>query len=109
MTTKEFVEKLKQDAKENNTEIFVKIQAAGKDPEAIYAIAKEIGVADSFEAFKAEMENRYESMVQELSEEELAQIAGGVTAEDVAIGIAAGTVGACGVGVIAMIAMAASC
>jgi hypothetical protein len=77
MTTKEFVEKLKRDAKENNTEIFAKIRAAGKDPEAIYAVAKEVGVTDSFENFKAEMRNWYESMSQELSEEDLANIAGG--------------------------------
>ena len=109
MTTKDFVAKLNQDAKENNNEILAKIQAAGQNPEAVYAIAKEIGVTDSFEDFRAEMQNWYEAMVKELSEEELAAIAGGVTAEDVAIGIAAGTVGACGVGVIAMIAMAASC
>lgn len=109
MTTKDFVEKLNRAANESNTEIVAKIQAAGKDPEAVYAIAKEAGVTDSFEDFRAEMQNWYESMAQEISEEELAAIAGGVTADDVAIGIAAGTVGACGAGVIAMIAMAASC
>ncbi len=77
MTTKEFIEKLNQDAKENNTAIVAKIQTAGKDPEAVYTIAKEAGVTDSFEDFKAEMKNWYESMSQELSEEDLANIAGG--------------------------------
>jgi predicted ribosomally synthesized peptide with nif11-like leader len=77
MTTKEFVAKLNQDAKENNTEIVAKIQAVGKDPEAVYAIAKEAGVTDSFEDFKAEMTAQYEAMSKELSEDDLAAIAGG--------------------------------
>lgn len=100
MTTKEFVAKLKRDAKENHTEIFAKIRAAGKDPEAIYAVAKEVGVADSFEAFKVEMTAQYEAMSKELSEEELAAIAGGVTAEDVAAGIAIATIVGCGAGTV---------
>ncbi len=79
MTTKEFVAKLNQDAMENNTEIFAKIQAAGKDPEAVYAIAKEAGVSDNFEDFKAEMTAQYEAMSKDLSEDELAAIAGGIT------------------------------
>jgi predicted ribosomally synthesized peptide with nif11-like leader len=77
MTTKEFIEKLKQDEKDNNLAIFGKIQAEGKNTEAVYAIAKEAGVSDSFENLKAEMRNWYESMSQELSEEDLANIAGG--------------------------------
>jgi predicted ribosomally synthesized peptide with nif11-like leader len=100
MTTKEFVAKLNQDAKENNTEIVAKIQAVGKDPEAVYAIAKEAGVTDSFEDFKAEMTAQYETMSKELSEEELAQIAGGVTAEGVAAGIAIATIVGCGAGTV---------
>ncbi len=83
MTTKEFIEKLNLDAKENNTEIFAKIQAAGQNPEAVYAIAKEVGVSDSFEDFKAEMKAWYESMAQELSEDELAAIAGGASTGEI--------------------------
>ena len=54
-----------------------KIQAAGKTLEAVYALAQEAGVTDSFEEFKAEMTKMYESMSQELSEEELLSVAGG--------------------------------
>ena len=35
MTTKEFVAKIEQDAKENNFAIVEKIQAAGKNPEEV--------------------------------------------------------------------------
>ena len=35
MTTKEFIEKLVQEAKDNNFAIAEKIQAAGKNPEAV--------------------------------------------------------------------------
>ncbi len=92
MTTKEFIEKLNLDAKENNTEIVAKIQAVGKNPEAVYAIAKEAGVTDSFEDFKAEMTAQYEAMSKELSEEELASIAGG-SAWEIVGGIAISAAG----------------
>ena len=91
MTTKEFAEKLNQD-------ILEKILAAGKNPEAVFAIAKEAGVTDSFEDFKAEMIAQYAAISKELSEEELAPIAGGVTADDVAAGIAIATIIGCGDG-----------
>ena len=81
MTTKEFAEKLNQD-------IMEKILAAGKNPEAVYAIAKEAGVTDSFDAFKAEMTAQYEAVAQELSEEELAAVAGGGEGWKIAGGIA---------------------
>ena len=55
MITKEFLEKIEQDVKENNLAIAEKIQAAGKNPEAVYAIAQEVGVTDSFEVFQEEM------------------------------------------------------
>ena len=92
MTTKEFIERLNKDAEENNNQIFEKIQEAGKNPEAVYAIAKEAGLTDSFEDFQAEMKKMYDSMTEEgLSEEELLAIAGGLeTEEKLVIGIGTG-------------------
>lgn len=101
MTTKEFIERLNKDAEENNNEIFEKIQEAGKNPEAIYAIAKEAGLTDSFEDFQAEMKKMYDSMAEGLSEEELVAIAGGLNKEDAII------FGVGGVGIVAVIAGAA--
>ena len=89
MNTKEFIEKLEQDAKENNLAILEKIQAVGQNPEAVYAIAKEAGVTDSFEVVQAEMTQAYKAMTAELSEEELLAVAGGLTNEDIG-GIALG-------------------
>ena len=103
MTTKEFIERLNKDAEENNNEIFEKIQEAGKNPEAVYAIAKEAGLTDSFEDFQAEMKKMYDSMTEEgLSEEELVAIAGGLSEEDA---IAAGFAG---VAIVTIVAGAAS-
>ena len=91
MTTKEFIERLNKDAEENNKEIFEKIQETGKNPEAVYAIAKEAGLTDSFEDFQAEMKKMYDSMTEEgLSEEELVAIAGGLSEEDVKAAVFAG-------------------
>lgn len=92
MTTKEFIERLNKDAEENNNEIFEKIQEAGNNSEAVYAIAKEAGLTDSFEDFQAEMKKMYDSMTEEgLSEEELLAIAGGLeTEEKLVIGIGTG-------------------
>ena len=84
MNTQEFIEKLEQDAKENNLAILEKIQAAGKNPEAVYAIAKEAGVTDSFEVFQSEMIQAYEALTSELSEEELLSVAGGWSGMDTA-------------------------
>ena len=95
MTTKEFIEKL-------NTEVGVaileKIQDAGKNPEAVYAIAQEVGVADSIEEFQAEMKKQYDAMSAELTEEELLAVAGGAS-------VVAGAV--CGVYAVVGIAIAA--
>ena len=77
MTAKEFIAKIEQDAKENNFAVLEKIQAAGKNPEEVYAIAKEVGVTDSFEVVQAEMTQAYKAMTAELSEEELLAVAGG--------------------------------
>ena len=87
MNTKGFIEKLNM---EDGVAILEKIQAAGKNPEAVYSIAKETGVFDSFEVFQAEMENQYKAMASELSEEELLAVAGGVSKEDVGLGVAVG-------------------
>ena len=96
MRTKDFVEKLEQDAKENNLVIMEKIQTVGKNPEAVYAIAQEVGVTDSFEVFQAEMAKLYEAMSGELTDEELLAVAGGeLTSEEkigMAIGIPAGVI-----------------
>jgi hypothetical protein len=88
---KEFLEKLEQDVKENNFEIAEKIQAAGKNPEAVYAVAKEAGLTDSFEVFEAEMLKQYEASGGELNDEELLAIAGGLS-EKVETGICHGTI-----------------
>ena len=99
MNTKEFMEKLEQDARENNFVIMEKIQAVGKNPEAVYAIAKEVGVTDSIEVFQAEMAKQYEAMNTELTDEELLAVAGG---DGVAIFL-----GSMGVGVGVSFALAA--
>ena len=83
MTTKEFIEKLNQGAEGNNAELIEKILEVGKNPEAVYTIAKEAGLTDSFEDFQAEMKIVYDSMAEGLSEEELVAIAGGLSEEDV--------------------------
>ena len=97
MNMKEFLEKLEQDVKENNFELAEKIQAAGKNPEAVYAVAKEAGLTDSFEVFEAEMLKQYEALGGELNDEELLAIAGGLseTAETAVLhGTCTATVGA---------------
>ncbi|MBR0448754.1 MAG: Nif11-like leader peptide family RiPP precursor, partial [Peptococcaceae bacterium] len=95
MITKEFIEKLNHDAKENNFAIVEKIQAAGKNPEAVYAIAQEAGVTDSFEVFQEEMKKAYNALNMELSDEELLAVAGGElsTGGAIAIGVSVGIVG----------------
>ena len=98
MTTKEFIEKLVQEAKDNNFAIAEKIQAVGKNPEAVYAIAKEAGVTDSIEEFQAEMKKQYDAMSAELTEEELLAVAGGAS-------VVAGAV--CGVYAVVGVAIAA--
>ena len=102
MKTKEFIEKLNQGAEGNNAELIEKIQEVGKNPEAVYAIAKEAGLTDSFEDFQAEMKIVYDSMAEGLSEEELVAIAGGLSKEDATI------FGIGGVGSVVVLAAAAS-
>ena len=102
MKTKEFIEKLNQGAEGNNAELIEKILEVGKNPEAVYTIAKEAGLTDSFEDFQAEMKKVYDSMAEGLSEEELVAIAGGLSKEDAIFDVVGG------VGIVAIIAGAAS-
>lgn len=102
MKTKEFIEKLNQGAEGNNAELIEKIQEVGKNPEAVYTIAKEAGLTDSFEEFQAEMKIVYDSMAEGLSEEELVAIAGGLNKEDAII------FGIGGVGSVVVLAAAAA-
>ena len=102
MKTKEFIEKLNQGAEGNNAELIEKIQEVGKNPEAVYTIAKEAGLTDSFEDFQAEMKKVYDSMAEGLSEEELVAIAGGLSKEDAIFDVVGG------VGIVVIIAGAAS-
>ena len=101
MKTKEFIEKLNQGAEGNNAELIEKIQEVGKNPEAVYTIAKEAGLTDSFEDFQAEMKIVYDSMAEGLSEEELVAIAGGLSKEDAIFDVVGG------VGIVVIIAGAA--
>ena len=104
MTTKEFIEKLNQEAKENNFAVIEKIQAAGKNPEAVYAIAKETGVTDSFEVFQAEMAQAYKDLTSELTEEELLAVAAGMSTKDaVGLGVGASTVAGVASSLIALV------
>ena len=102
MKTKEFIEKLNQGAEGNNAELIEKIQEVGKNPEAVYTIAKEAGLTDSFEDFQAEMKKVYDSMAEGLSEEELVAIAGGLSKEDAIFDVVGG------VGIVVIIAGIAS-
>ena len=102
MKTKEFIEKLNQGAEGNNAELIEKILEVGKNPEAVYTIAKEAGLTDSFEDFQAEMKKVYDSMAEGLSEEELVAIAGGLSKEDAIFDVVGG------VGIVVIIAGAAS-
>ena len=54
----------------------LKIKSAGNDPEAIYAVAVEFGVTDSFDIFKAEITDAFGTS-EELSEEALKNVTGG--------------------------------
>lgn len=94
MMTKEFIEMLNQ---EGGAAILEKIQAVGQNPEAVYAIAKEAGVTDSFDAFKAEITAQYEALDLELSDEDLAAIAGGGEGWKIAGAIVGGAAGGAGV------------
>lgn len=63
---------------ENAQMLQEKLQAAGKDPEKVYAILKEGGLSSTFEEFQKEVQEVRESMTK-LSEDELAMVSGGLT------------------------------
>jgi hypothetical protein len=71
MKTKEFISKF------NEEEVIQRMQSV-KSPEEAYAVAKEYGVTDSLEVFVEEM-TRYKAAIDELSEEDLDAVAGGLS------------------------------
>lgn len=75
MKTIEFVAQLADPA------LFQKMSAV-KSPHEAYELAKSNGVTDSFEGFVAEME-KLNSAVGELSEDDLASVAGGMDVSEV--------------------------
>jgi hypothetical protein len=79
MTTQEFIAKLTPE----NVELISKMQAV-KTPEEAYAVAKTEGVTDSFDQFVAGMTAFYNE-VKDLSEDDLALVAGGLSGEEAAI------------------------
>ena len=77
MKTQEFIGRLVQE----NGELVSKMQAC-KAPEEAYEVAKSAGLTDSFEEFTAEMTKVYES-VKNLTEDDLAKVAGGMDASEI--------------------------
>lgn len=75
MTTKDFLPKL------SDPGIGQKM-ASTKSPQEAYTFAKTNGVTDSFEVFVAEME-RLKAAVGELSEDDLASVAGGMSEQEI--------------------------
>ncbi|MGN0648809.1 MAG: Nif11-like leader peptide family RiPP precursor [Oscillospiraceae bacterium] len=71
MTTKEFIEKMSKD------EAVAKKMESCKSPEEAYEAAKEAGLTDDIESFKATMTAINKQLKGELSEEELENISGG--------------------------------
>ena len=80
MTTQEFIRKLVPE----NVDLLSRMQAC-KAPEEAYEVAKSVGLTDSFEEFTAEMTKFYES-VKDLTEEDLANVAGGLTEKSAIVG-----------------------
>ena len=78
MTTQEFIGKLVPE----NEGLINRMQAC-KAPEEAYEAARSEGLTDSFEDFTAEMTKLYES-VKDLSEDDLAKVAGGLTEDEAA-------------------------
>jgi len=71
MKTKEFISKF------NEEEVIQRMQSV-KTPEEAYAVAKEYGVTDSLEEFVEEM-TKYKAAIDELSDEDLEAVAGGLS------------------------------
>ncbi|MGN0649301.1 MAG: Nif11-like leader peptide family RiPP precursor [Oscillospiraceae bacterium] len=96
MNTNEFIEKMSRD------EALAKKMECCKAPEEAYEVAKEAGLTDDFETFKAVMTAVYNQLKGELSDGELENVAGGMS-EAAASGIAfAATTGivAAGMGIV---------
>ena len=72
MTTKEFIEKMSKD------EILAKKMSECKSPEEAYEIAKEVGLTDDIDSFKAVMTEFNKQIKGELSDDELQNVAGGL-------------------------------
>ncbi|MDD4565934.1 MAG: hypothetical protein PHE79_10740 [Eubacteriales bacterium] len=71
MKTKEFISKF------NEAEVIQRMQSV-KSPEEAHAVAKEYGVTDSLDEFVEEM-TKYKAAIDELSEEDLEAVAGGLS------------------------------
>ncbi|MGN0649299.1 MAG: Nif11-like leader peptide family RiPP precursor [Oscillospiraceae bacterium] len=76
MTTKEFIEKKSKD------EVVTKKMESCKSPEEAYEVAKEAGLTDDFETFKAVMTAVNKRIKGELSDDELDYVAGGMSEEE---------------------------
>lgn len=73
MTTQEFIEKMASD------EAFAKKLEGCKSPEEAYEVAKEAGLTDDIESFKAVMTAVNTQIKGELSDDELDNVAGGMS------------------------------
>ncbi|MDD4565935.1 MAG: hypothetical protein PHE79_10745 [Eubacteriales bacterium] len=67
-------------SKFNEEEVIQKMQSV-KSPEEAYAVAKDYGVTDSLEEFVEEM-TRFKTAIDELSEEDLEAVAGGLSQKE---------------------------
>ncbi|MGN0649300.1 MAG: Nif11-like leader peptide family RiPP precursor [Oscillospiraceae bacterium] len=73
MTTKEFIEKMASD------EALAKKLEGCKSPEEAYEVAKEAGLTDDIETFKGIMTAVNKQLKGELSDDELENVAGGMS------------------------------
>ncbi len=73
MKTKEFISRF------NEVEVIQRMTSV-KTPEEAYAVAQEYGVTDSLEEFVEEM-TKFKTAIDELSEEDLEAVAGGLSPE----------------------------
>ncbi|MGN0648813.1 MAG: Nif11-like leader peptide family RiPP precursor [Oscillospiraceae bacterium] len=82
MTTQEFIEKMSKD------EALAKKMSECKSPEEAYETAKEAGLTDDIESFKTVMTAVNKKIKGELSDNELDNVAGGMsTAAEVTLGV----------------------
>ncbi|MGN0648821.1 MAG: Nif11-like leader peptide family RiPP precursor [Oscillospiraceae bacterium] len=97
MTTNEFIEKLAKD------EALAKKMECCKCPDEAFAVAKEVGLTDDIESFKTVMTAVNKHINDELSDDELEIIAGGMS--DTAVNVIKYTID--GVVIVGFIAAAA--